>query len=176
MNVLAAITVAVAFDVPLTDVQAQVSNLRPVARRGSLVELRNGIRVVDDSYNASPAAVRAMLATLASTPVEGRRIAVLGEMLELGGSSRALHEDCGRAAADAGVDHLVAVGGDAAAGLIDGALRGGMPPARLQRFPDSVAAASAVAGLLRPNDFVLVKGSRGTRTDIVVDRLKAEVA
>jgi UDP-N-acetylmuramoyl-tripeptide--D-alanyl-D-alanine ligase len=175
MNVLAAITVAVAFDVRLEDIRTRVSNLRPVARRGAIVPLAQGIRLVDDSYNASPAAVRAMLATMAATPADGRRIAVLGEMLELGDASRALHEACGRAAAEAGIDRLIVIGGRAAAGLADGAISAGMPAAHVLRFPDSVSAAPAVADLLQSNDLVLVKGSRGTRTDLVVDRLKAVV-
>jgi len=175
-NVLAAITVAVAFDVRLEDIRTRVSSLRPVARRGAIVPLAHGIRLVDDSYNASPAAVRAMLATLAATPGDGRRIAVLGEMLELGEASRALHEACGRAAAEAGIDRLIAIGGDAALGLAEGAIAAGMPAAHVLSFPDSASAAPAVADLLQSNDLILVKGSRGTRTDVVVDRLKAVVA
>ncbi len=175
MNVLAAVTVAVAFDVPLEPIQARVAGLRPIARRGAVLDLQNGARVVDDSYNASPSAVRAMLAALAATPVRGRRIAVIGEMLELGASSRALHEACGRAAGELGVDELVAIGGEAASALVAGARAAGVPADRVHRYPDSAAAAPAVAQLLRAGDLVLVKGSRGTRTDVVVDRL-TEVA
>jgi UDP-N-acetylmuramoyl-tripeptide--D-alanyl-D-alanine ligase len=95
-------------------------------------------------------------------------------MLELGDAARTLHAACGRAAAAAGVDLLVAVGGPAADGLIDGAREAGLPPARLHRFADSAEAAAAVPALLEPGDLVLVKGSRGTRTDLVVDRLVEE--
>jgi UDP-N-acetylmuramoyl-tripeptide--D-alanyl-D-alanine ligase len=126
---------------------------------------------VDDSYNASPSAMRAMLAALAITPTAGRRIAVLGEMLELGDDARALHAECGRAAAAAAVDELVVVGGPAADGLAEGAEVAGLPRARIHRFADSAAASPFVAGLVRGQDLVLVKGSRGTRTDVIVDRL-----
>ena len=175
MNVLAAVGVAVALDVPLAAIAERVERLRPIPRRGGILELATGARVVDDSYNASPAAVMAMLATLAATQVEGRRIAVIGEMLELGQSSGALHEACGRVAADAAIDELIAIGGDAATALIAGARAAGMPSARLHWFADSASAAEGVRRLLRAGDLVLVKGSRGTRTDLVVDRLR-EVA
>src|SRR4029079_6743501 len=82
----------------------------------------DGTRIVDDSYNASPAAMRAMLEALAATASAGRRVAMLGEMLELGDQSYALHEATGRAAASAHVDTLVVVGGSAADGLMDGAV------------------------------------------------------
>lgn len=172
-NVLAAMAVALAFDVPLDRMTARLASLRPVARRGSSAVLPSGVRVVDDSYNASPAAVEAMLAALGRTAAGGRRVAVLGEMLELGSSSEALHAACGRAAARTGVDVLVVIGGPAAQALADGAVRAGLDPARVHRFADSASAAPAVERLLAPGDVVLVKGSRGTRTDVVVDRLMA---
>jgi UDP-N-acetylmuramoyl-tripeptide--D-alanyl-D-alanine ligase len=171
MNVLAAVTVAVEFAVPPREIEAAVARIHPVARRGAIVGLANGVRLVDDSYNASPAAVQAALASLERTTVAGRRIAVLGEMRELGERSRELHSLCGRAAVEAGVDELVVVGGPAADALADGAADAGMPGMRIHRYATSEAAADAVAALVGPSDLVLVKGSRGTRTDIVADRL-----
>ncbi|HEX5216514.1 MAG TPA: UDP-N-acetylmuramoyl-tripeptide--D-alanyl-D-alanine ligase [Vicinamibacterales bacterium] len=175
-NVLAAIAVATAFHVDLAEIAERVAALRPVARRGALSSLPRGVRVVDDSYNASPAAVQAMLATLASTPTTGRRIAVLGEMLELGDASRDLHEACGRAAAAAGISELVVIGGAATLGTLAGAILGGMHGAHIRQFPTSADAAPVVASLVQPGDLVLVKGSRGTRTDIVADRLLQEAS
>ncbi|MCC7008719.1 MAG: UDP-N-acetylmuramoyl-tripeptide--D-alanyl-D-alanine ligase [Acidobacteria bacterium] len=169
-NVLAAVAVAVEFGIDLADVERVVESVEAVARRGRVTRLANGARLVDDSYNASPAAVDAMLRAMAATPVAGRRIAVLGEMLELGERSRALHERCGRTAASA-VASLVVIGGEPASGLVDGAIAGGLARDRILRFPDSAAAARAVASLVEPGDLVLVKGSRGTRTDIVADHL-----
>jgi UDP-N-acetylmuramoyl-tripeptide--D-alanyl-D-alanine ligase len=171
-NVLAAVAVAVDFGIPRADIEARAAALHAVPRRGEVTRLSSGVRLVDDSYNASPAAVRAMLAALAATPVTGRRVAVLGEMLELGLSSRALHDACGRAAAEAGVDELIVIGGAAADGLVDGAVAGGLVRARVHRFADSASAAPEVPRLVRGGDLVLVKGSRGTRTDLVADRLK----
>jgi UDP-N-acetylmuramoyl-tripeptide--D-alanyl-D-alanine ligase len=174
-NVLAATAVALEFGVAPSSIEARARTLAPVDRRGAVTLLPNGARLIDDSYNASPAAVQMMLEALAATPAAGRRIAVLGEMLELGEWSRALHETCGRVAAATHVDVLVAIGGDAADGLVAGALAGGLPAQAIDRFADSASAAPYVAALVQPGDLVLVKGSRGTRTDLVADRLR-EVA
>jgi UDP-N-acetylmuramoyl-tripeptide--D-alanyl-D-alanine ligase len=171
MNVLAAVTVALDCGIPGADVEHAVRSLAPAPRRGAVHDLASGARLVDDSYNASPEAVQAMLAALLATPVAGRRIAVLGEMLELGEDSRTLHETCGRTAAGAGVQELVVVGGDTADGLVDGALGGGLGRSHIHRFADSASAVPAVRALLAPGDLVLVKASRGTRADILVDQL-----
>jgi UDP-N-acetylmuramoyl-tripeptide--D-alanyl-D-alanine ligase len=173
LNVLAAATVALDAGVAPSDVERVAATLKAVPRRGALATLANGARLVDDSYNASPAAVNVMLSTLALTSAAGRRIAVLGEMRELGDDARTWHANCGRAAARAGVDILVAIGGPAADGLVDGAREAGLHARRIMRFADSASAAEPVAALVRSGDVVLVKGSRGTRTDIVVDRLRA---
>ncbi len=170
-NVLAAVTVAVAHDIPVNAIESRVRALRAVTRRGAVMPLAGGGRLVDDSYNASPAAVQAMLSALAATPHLGRRVAVLGEMLELGHSSRVLHESCGRAAARAHVDVLVAIGGPDADAIAAGAVAGGLSRAHVHRFADSRSAAERIDQLIQPGDLVLVKGSRGTRTDLVADRL-----
>jgi UDP-N-acetylmuramoyl-tripeptide--D-alanyl-D-alanine ligase len=171
LNVLAAVAVAGEFGVPKSAIEARVGAFQPLPRRGAMRTTTRGVRVVDDSYNASPAAMRAMLAALSVTPAAGRRIAVLGEMLELGEASRALHAECGRAAAAARVDELIVVGGPPADGLVEGAEAAGLLRASIHRFADSKAAAPFVAEMARGDDLILVKGSRGTRTDVIVDRL-----
>ncbi len=173
MNVLAAVTVALELGVAPADITARVAAARAVKRRGSEVHLPNGARLIDDSYNASPAAMNAMLQALSATGTSGRRIAVLGEMLELGASALGLHEVCGRQAAVSGVNLLVAVGGPAADGLVSGAVAAGMPEADTRRFPDAASACDPVRELVGADDLVLVKGSRGTRMDLIVDALAA---
>jgi UDP-N-acetylmuramoyl-tripeptide--D-alanyl-D-alanine ligase len=172
-NVLAAVAVATHFDIPLEAVRDRVATLAPVARRGLSAVSPRGVKVIDDSYNASPAAVQASLAALRATPTAGRRVAVLGEMLELGEHAFALHEACGAAAARA-ADLLVAVGGPAAEGLVTGALDAGMSPSAVLRAGDSQSAAGLLVPLVSIGDIVLVKGSRGTRTDVIADRLRVE--
>lgn len=171
MNALAAMAVAADLGVPAGDMLPRVAAFRPMPRRGEVTTLANGARLVDDSYNASPAALMRALEALAATPA-GRRVAVLGEMRELGDLAKGLHAECGAAAVAARVDELIVVGGPAADGLVDGARAAGLGAAHIHRFADSASAAEAVPALVRAGDLVLVKGSRGTRTDLVADRLK----
>jgi UDP-N-acetylmuramoyl-tripeptide--D-alanyl-D-alanine ligase len=172
-NILAATAVAEEFGVPLASVATRAAQLRPSAHRGEVVRLASGVTVIDDSYNANPTATRKALDVLAGAAA-ARRIAVVGEMLELGDRSAELHQGVGRAAASAGVDVLFAVGGAPAKALADAAIAAGMPAASVRYFATSDEAAGAAAALVKTGDLVLVKGSRGVKTDRVVDRLKAE--
>lgn len=175
-NVLAATAVAVDFGIPLSDVVSGAARLKPADRRGSVRRLRDGVTVIDDSYNSSPSALRRALEVIAHEAHAHRKVAVLGEMLELGAHAAALHEECGRAAAAAGVDELFAIGGAPAQALARAAVDAGLPAASVHYVETSADAAPMVAAAIRPADLVLVKGSRGTRTDIVADRIAAEFA
>jgi UDP-N-acetylmuramoyl-tripeptide--D-alanyl-D-alanine ligase len=172
MNALAAIAVAHVESVDVADMLPRLARLQAMPRRGDVTTLANGARLIDDSYNASPAALAQALETLAATPAK-RRLAVIGEMRELGDLAGELHRDSGRAAVAAHVDELVVVGGAAADALAEAARTAGLADTRIHRFADSAAAADAVPSLVRDGDLILVKGSRGTRVDIVADRLKA---
>jgi UDP-N-acetylmuramoyl-tripeptide--D-alanyl-D-alanine ligase len=172
-NILAATSVALEFEVPLADIAAKARELRAASHRGEVVRLPRGITIVDDSYNANPTATRLALDTLAAAAAT-RRIAVIGEMLELGDHAIGLHQSVGRAAAQAGVDRLIAVGGPAAAALAEAAVLAGMAGRDVQYFATSDEAADLVLSLVQPGDVVLVKGSRGVKTDRVVERLTSE--
>ena len=175
-NVLAATAVALEFDVPLHTIAETAARLKPAAHRGEILRLSRGLTVVDDSYNANPTATTIALAVLAGSSGRSRRVAVLGEMLELGDAGTGLHEDVGRAAAAAGVDALIAVGGEMARALADAAVAAGLSRSAVRYVTTSSDAAELVATIVRDGDLVLVKGSRGVRTDLVVDRLRAEFA
>ena len=175
-NVLAATAVAVDAGIPLEEIAATASRLRAAARRGAVHRLANGVTVVDDSYNSSPSALARALDVIRNERVSTRKIAVLGEMLELGDHSNRLHAESGRLAARSGIDRLFAIGGSAAQALADAAVQAGLPSDAVSYFPTSELAAPVIAGAVRPGDLVLVKGSRGIRTDVVVDRLAAERA
>ena len=170
-NLLAAAAVAIEFGVSTDTVAQRARELRPAAHRGEVIPLPSGATVIDDSYNANPTATKRALDVLASASGQ-RRVAVLGEMLELGGQSVALHEDVGRAAARARVELLVTVGGAPAAALADAAVAAGLPRSAVRHFATSDEAAETVAAAVRAGDVVLVKGSRGVKTDRVVERLK----
>lgn len=173
-NVLAAAAVAIAFDVPLAAIAEQATAAQPAAHRGELLRLPGGIAVIDDSYNSSPAALARALEVVAAATGSARKVAVLGEMLELGNGSTALHEACGRTAAASHLDLLIAVGGAPAAAMADAARAAGL--AGVSHVSSSADAAALALRRIRPGDLVLVKGSRGIHTDVVVDALKAEYA
>jgi UDP-N-acetylmuramoyl-tripeptide--D-alanyl-D-alanine ligase len=175
-NVLAATAVAIEFDISLPDIAERAERLAPASRRGEVLRLASDVTVIDDSYNANPTATKRALEVLGDATDRSRRVAVLGEMLELGGRAVDLHEDVGRAAARAKVDVLIAVGGEPARALAEAAVAAGMPRAKAIYVATSDEAADAAATLVQRGDLVLVKGSRGVRTDRVVDRLKAEFA
>jgi UDP-N-acetylmuramoyl-tripeptide--D-alanyl-D-alanine ligase len=173
-NLLAAIAVAMRFDVPLDAIAARVPALAPATRRGQVLRLAKGVTVIDDSYNASPVAVERALAIVSQEHHYRRRVAVLGEMLELGARAEPLHAACGRRAAAAGLDLLIAVGGRPAEALAAAAGAAGLPVDSISVFGSSEEAADAIGSLVREGDLVLVKGSRGIGTDRIVDRLRAE--
>jgi UDP-N-acetylmuramoyl-tripeptide--D-alanyl-D-alanine ligase len=170
-NVLAGIAVALDAGVPLTDVVERARTLTPASHRGQVVRTPSGVTVLDDSYNANPLAVGRALEVLGSDPHATRRIAVLGEMLELGPESVRLHEDIGRAVVAARVDRLLTVGGAPARALGLAAVAAGLAPEAVTHVADSAAAADVAAGLVHGGDLVLVKGSRGVRLERVVERL-----
>jgi len=171
-NVLAATAVALRFDVPLGDIVERAADLKPVARRGEVTRTPT-FTIVDDSYNSNPKALTRALSMLVAETRYSRRVAVIGEMLELGEASEALHRQAGREIAQSGVGLLIAVGGVSARALGEAAQAAGMPAADVHYAADSHRAAEIAASVVKAGDLVLVKGSRGIRTDIVVDRLKA---
>ena len=173
-NVLAAAAVASALDVPLSEIARRSRSLQPAIHRGAVLRLHRGVTVVDDSYNSSPAALHRALDVLAREQRAKRKAAVLGEMLELGDHTTRLHEECGHAAAAAGLQRLIAVGGEPARALAEAAVQSGMRADAVSWTPTSTAAADLILPWLEPGDLVLVKGSRGIRTDTVVDRINAE--
>jgi UDP-N-acetylmuramoyl-tripeptide--D-alanyl-D-alanine ligase len=173
-NVLAATAVAVEMGVPLDAVAGAASRLKAADRRGTVRRLRGGVILIDDSYNSSPAALRGVLDVVAGETHVARKVAVLGEMLELGEQASALHEESGQCAAAAGLRLLVAIGGPGARRLADAAIAAGMPSSAVHYFERSETAAPDVARAIRAGDLVLIKGSRGTRVDIVADRIAAE--
>ena len=159
-NALAAVAAALAVGVrPSGRIEAPTGALR-----GELVPLPDGAVVINDCYNASPLSVRAALDDLAGREAAGRRIAVLGDMLELGAEEEALHREVGALAGEAGVEVLVTVGPRAAAMLdtFDG---------EGYAVADAGEAAALTAELVGPGDVVLVKGSRGVGLEVVAPAL-----
>ena len=126
-----------------------------------------GYVIIDDSYNANPAAVRATLDFLTRLP-GGRKMAILGDMRELGPTERELHRELGRYAMTLPLDALLAVG-DLGHEYVRGA-----EDARAQWYADHASAVQAARATLAPGDVVLVKGSRAMRMEEIVNALAAE--
>lgn len=142
-----------------------VSAVRPAAMRLEAVTAEGRPRVLDDSYNASPASMAGALDVLRSMACEGRRVAVLGEMGELGDEAARLHALVGAYAAACGVDLLACVGGALADEIAGGATTMGMSPDRVERFADPHEAASVLGPVLSCDDLVLAKASRAAGLD-----------
>ncbi len=136
-----------------------------------LALFRHGkITVLNDAYNANPASMQAALRTLVDLPASGRRIAVLGGMLELGESSKELHAQLGTMVAVSGIDRLICVG--ELAGLIaESAQSAGMEGSKIMQLTGSREAAEVVPLMLQAGDVVLLKGSRGIKLELVAEAI-----
>lgn len=162
----AALAVASAYEIPLEDALKALENYRPPAGRGRLLSGKNGSIIIDDSYNASPAAVEEALVTLKAFPRAQRRIAVLGDMLELGRYSSMEHERIGALAMES-ADVIVAVG------IRARAFASAHGSANTMLFDNSISAALALPNLIKEGDVILVKGSQSVRTERIVEALLA---
>jgi UDP-N-acetylmuramoyl-tripeptide--D-alanyl-D-alanine ligase len=170
-NALAAAAVGHAAGIPGPAIVESLASGWSAPHRGEVHRI-GGVTVIDDAYNASPPSVIAALDLLAGLP--GRRVAVLGEMLELGRGSVGGHRDVGTAAA-ATCDLLVVVG-PGAKPIAAGARDGGLDPSRIVEVRDRDAALDLLRKRLRPGDVVLVKASRGVELDRLVEGLIAHAA
>ena len=157
LNALAAIAVARKLNVPDDCfIDGLFSAARPEMRLQ--IQRLGGILVLNDAYNANPASMRAALELFTQLPAHGRRVAVLGDMRELGASSEPMHREVGRMAARANLDALVCVGRDAG-WIAESAIAAGMRVDCVSRYADA-AAASVIATWIAAGDLVLLKGSR----------------
>jgi UDP-N-acetylmuramoyl-tripeptide--D-alanyl-D-alanine ligase len=169
VNALAAGAVGVALGLPAEAIVAGLARFRPAAMR-SQIEHKQGVRIINDCYNANPVSMRAAIRLLAETPASGRRIAVLGDMLELGPTTAELHAEVGAYVAAQGIDALLTCG-PLAHELAVGARAAGLDAARVAEFADAAVAAVGLLATVRAGDVVLVKASRGVRLERVVQAL-----
>ncbi len=146
-------------------------NFAPPAMRWQLVERGQGVRIINDAYNANAESVAAALRVFGQMPCDGRRIAVLGDMLELDGFAPELHRSVGAAAAQAQPDLLCLVGAHSMRHTRDGAVAGGFPADRILCFNDGDAAARALGDKIGRGDLLLIKASREMHLENILERL-----
>jgi UDP-N-acetylmuramoyl-tripeptide--D-alanyl-D-alanine ligase len=170
-NIVLAMATATELGVDREALERGLGQCRAAPRRMDLWSA-GGIRVLDDSYNANADSMVAALMTLTELPCEGRRVAVLGDMMELGATTEAAHEEVGRRAGELGVDQLIAVGKMAGV-LVRSARLAGLH--RVMELGTAEAAAHAVPRLVRRGDLVLVKASRATALDQVIEALRTGI-
>jgi len=163
-NACAAAAVAIAVGVDVVDIKTALESMQPVAGRLQRLAGINGATIFDDSYNANPLSVVAAAEFLAT--VQGDNWLILGDMAELGGEAPRLHREVGEEAARAGIERLFATGG-LSRNTVDGFGQGAT------WFPSAEVLSEAVAAEINANTNVLVKGSRSSRMERVVDVLRA---
>ena len=169
-NALAAAAAAHALGVDGATVARGLQTFRPAKGRMETVRFADGTVLLEDTYNANPLSVKAALSALDEMGGNGRRIAVLGDMLELGSEAAAFHREVGAAAVPR-ADFLLLIG-EMAAETAAGARASGMVPGRVLIFPSHEAATAALREILEPGDRILVKGSRGMRMEKVCAALR----
>jgi UDP-N-acetylmuramoyl-tripeptide--D-alanyl-D-alanine ligase len=169
MNALAAAAVADSFGISSSTIADSLASVAPPPQRGEILNFAAGFTVINDSYNSNPDALMSMVETLVNgSSIASRRVVVAGEMLELGENERLIHREVGSMIASSGVDRLIGVRG-LAEDLTEGARSAGLTDVQFVR--DSEEAAEIVAGTIRSGDVLLVKGSRGVRTEKVIEKL-----
>jgi UDP-N-acetylmuramoyl-tripeptide--D-alanyl-D-alanine ligase len=168
-NLLAAIATARALGISWDGIERGVGEVKPAYHRGVILEW-NGATIYDDTYNSNPYALRRALELMAQAEVGGRRIAVIGDMLELGEQELQFHRDSG-AAIPKSIDVVVGVGKRTRA-LLEGAAASGFAQGALHHFATAEEAGQFLREEVRAGDLVLIKGSRGVGLDKAVAMLE----
>ena len=169
-NALLAMAAGAELGLNHAEIQRGLSENKPVKMRLQFWEA-NGVRVLDDAYNANADSMIAALETLCDLPLQGRRVAILGDMAELGAHSAAAHAEVGKRAGELGIGQLFAVGKMAAV-TAQAAREAGLT--RVIEFAEVEMAVTTVRKFLKPGDVVLLKASRSSRLERIADTLKAE--
>lgn len=167
-NIAAAVSVALVEGMKASEVQSGVKKLIAYSQRGILLEL-SGIHIYDDSYNSNPRALELAFELIADSKGFDRKVAIVGDMLELGENGIAYHQEAGRQAAKAGIELLI-TSGSLTQHMADEARKNGVP--EVHDTPSSAEAAELAAKKLRAGDLVLIKGSRGMKMETVIERVR----
>ncbi len=164
-NALLAVAAGRTFGLSLEECAAGLA-AAPLTKARLQIKEIDGVRFLDDSYNANPDSMKAALRTLKELDVDGKRIAILGEMRELGAESERSHREVGQTAAELEIDQLIAIG-EIGAGIATAAMKAGLE--RSVSVDSTTEAAELLAEIAEPGDLVLIKGSRLAKTERVID-------
>lgn len=168
LNALAAAAVGHAFGMSAQAIAERFSTVSAPPQRGEVLRFKEGFTVMNDSYNSNPAALMSMVSTIVDGAESGRKIVVAGEMLELGSDEIEIHRRSGTSMASSGIDVLIGVRG-LAREMVDGAREAGL--GSVEFVADADAAGEYLAEIIEKGDVVLVKGSRGVKTERVIQKL-----
>jgi len=164
-NALLAVAAGRAFGLSLEEAAAGLAGT-PLTKARLQIKEVNGVQFLDDSYNANPDSMKAALQTLVELTADGKRIAVLGEMRELGKETQRGHEEVGEAAASFGIDHLIGIG-EMGEIISRAAKKAGL--GKSETVGSTSEAAELLSQIAEPGDLVLIKGSRLARTEDVIE-------
>jgi UDP-N-acetylmuramoyl-tripeptide--D-alanyl-D-alanine ligase len=171
-NLLAAYAISRTVGCRFEGIDTESIELSAASMRGDTIRAGE-ITFISDCYNANPEAVKAGLISLVQIPSVGRRVVILGDMLELGEDSPAYHQEIGLALGAHRFDLIIAIG-PLSTKLVQGATKAGIPAERLCHYRDARACAEAIKDLLKPGDLVYLKGSRGVGLEIILEQFSLE--
>ena len=171
MNALAAAGGAFALGLSPAEIEKGLENFKPLKMRFEQVQLGNGVRLVNDAYNANPLSMEAAFRTVGAGRRSGRFIAVLGDMKELGEQSQTLHAQVGQKGVEAGIDRFFLIG-EFAPHFAQGILAAGLPQDNVRIFDQVDSLVAALEKEMKAGDVVLVKASRAMQLERIVDALK----
>jgi UDP-N-acetylmuramoyl-tripeptide--D-alanyl-D-alanine ligase len=168
-NALAAIAVGLESGIPINDIIEEIAKFSPAKMRLDITS-HKGIKIIDDTYNASPQSMEAAINVLRDVAGGKRTIAVLGDMLEMGKFGDKAHISIGKFAVLKGIDYIISVGKNAR-GIAQGALEAGAKASGVFSFKDNAEAGRFLKDFVQNGDVVLVKGSRGMKMEEIVNQL-----
>lgn len=172
MNALAAAAAAWALGFDRHEIAAGLALFRPIPGRSEIRRLGNGGYLIIDAYNANPASVREAVKTLQGLRGNGDAVVILGDMLELGEQSEALHGEIGELLADANIREIF-LRGSLTRAVGAGAVRRGFPAERISFFENPEEVVSSLRSRLKKNDWILIKGSRKMKMEAVAEKIIA---
>lgn len=170
-NALCAIAVGLTMNMEVEKIKSGLAKFVPAKMRMEIFETQDGIKVINDCYNANPDSTSAAIEVLKDMPCKGRRVLILGDMLELGDYSEAGHRKVGEKAAESKIDILICIG-ERAKSISKGALDKGMNEEQIYHFGDNKAAIPILSSILLPMDTVLIKGSRMMKLEELAEFLR----